>query len=87
MRSARHFVEWQGERYTVELLRSFSPVTMLSPVWVAFNHGEFIGTPPNKSSETTDEFEIRCVSWLWDLLGAPHVGTRMESKANRHRDR
>lgn len=74
MRSARHFVEWQGERYTVELLRSFSPVTMLSPVWAAFRRGEFIGTLPYRSDETARELETRCIAWLRDLLAAPHAG-------------
>ena len=38
-----HFVEWQGERYTIQQLKSESRVTSLSPVWAVFHRGEFIG--------------------------------------------
>jgi len=70
MRSGRHFVEWQGERYTAEPLKSLSPVTSLSPVWAVARRGEFIGTLPYRPQETTKEFEIRCIAWLCDLYGA-----------------
>jgi hypothetical protein len=69
LRFTRHFVEWYGERYTVELLRSFSPVTMLSPVWAVSRRGEFVGTLPYKADETTELLENRCLRWLQDLLG------------------
>ena len=32
-----HFVEWQGERYTIQQLKSASRVTTLSPVWAVFH--------------------------------------------------
>ena len=70
MRSGRHFVEWQGERYTIEPLQSPSRVTPLSPVWAVARRAEFIGTLPYRPEETTKEFEIRCVAWLCDLYGA-----------------
>jgi hypothetical protein len=71
VRFARHFVEWYGEGYTVELLRSFSPVTMLCPVWAVFRSSEFIGTLPYKADEPVEELEARCLSWLRDLIGTP----------------
>jgi hypothetical protein len=69
MRSDRHFVEWQGERYTIERLKSMSRVTSLSPVWAVSRRGEFIGTLPYRAEETTKEFEVRCTGWLQNLLG------------------
>jgi hypothetical protein len=72
MESVRHIVEWQGERYTIEPLKSLSRVTALSPNWAVFRRGEFIGTLPYRSDESPMEFERRCISWLRDLLrGSP----------------
>jgi hypothetical protein len=68
MRSDRHIVEWQGERYTVEPLESLSRVTSLSPVWAVFRRGEFIGTLPYRLNETPEELDVRCRVWLQDLL-------------------
>jgi hypothetical protein len=69
MQSGRQFVEWQGECYTAEPLKSMYRVTSLPPVWAVSHHGEFIGTLPCRSEETTKEFEIRCIAWLRDLYG------------------
>jgi hypothetical protein len=44
MVTERHIVEWHGERYTIEPLKSLSRVTALSPTWAVFRRGEFIGT-------------------------------------------
>ena len=76
MESVRHIVEWQGERYTIEPLKSLSRVTALSPIWAVFRRGEFIGTLPYRSDESRMEFERRCISWLRDLLRSapPAVG-------------
>jgi hypothetical protein len=68
---ARHLVEWHGERYTIEPLKSLSRVTKPSPVWAVFRRGEFIGTLPYRPDETARELESRCVAWLSDLLEAP----------------
>jgi hypothetical protein len=64
-----HFVEWQGERYTIQQLKSVSRVTSLSPVWAVFHRGEFIGTLAYQSNEASEALEGRCISWLRDLLG------------------
>lgn len=69
METVRHIVEWQGERYTIETLKSLSRVTVSSPTWAVFRRGEFIGTLPYRPKETPLEFESRCISWLRDLLG------------------
>jgi hypothetical protein len=74
MRLARHYVESHGERYTLELLKSLSPVTSSPPVWAVSRRGEFIGTLPCHPEETTKEFEIRCIAWLRDLH---HGSTRV----------
>ena len=85
MESVRHIVEWHGERFTIEPLKSLSRVTALSPTWAVFRRGEFIGTLPYRSNETPMEFESRCVSWLRDLLrDFPH-GVAPESGAQYHR--
>jgi hypothetical protein len=74
MRSARHLVEWHGERYTVEPLKSRSRVTSLSPIWAVARRGEFIGTLAYKPDETPEELKARCINWLQDLLGAARSG-------------
>ena len=68
MRLDRHCVEWHGERYRVEPLKSLSRVTVLSPVWAVFRRGEFIGTLPYRLDETPEELDVRCRIWLQDLL-------------------
>ena len=70
MRSARHIVEWHGEYYTVETLKSLPRVTSQSPIWAVSRRGDFIGTLAYLQDETTKEFEVRCLSWLQDLLEA-----------------
>jgi hypothetical protein len=77
MRRTRHFVEWDGVRYTAEPLETHTKVTSLPPVWAVSRGQEFIGTLPIRPDETTKEFEVRCIDWLRDLLGpaplAPHA--------------
>ena len=68
MRPTRHFVEWQGARFTAEPLKS-PRVTSLPPVWAVSRGGEFIGTLPCRSEEITKESEVRCTGWLRDLYG------------------
>jgi hypothetical protein len=70
MGSGRRSVEWQGERFNAQPLNSLSRVTSLPPLWAVSRRGEFIGTLPSRSEETTEEFEIRCLAWLRDLYGS-----------------
>jgi hypothetical protein len=74
MRSARHLVEWHGERYTVEPLKSRSRVTSLSPIWAVSRRGEFIGTLAYNPDESAEELKARCICWLRDLLGTARTG-------------
>ena len=60
-----------GEYYTIEPLKTLPRVTSLSPIWAVSRRGEFIGTLPYHQDETTKEFEVRCLSWVRDLLGTP----------------
>lgn len=69
----RRFVEWHGERYTAEPLKSMYRVTSLPPVWAVKRGVEFIGTLPCRSDETPEEFEVRCIAWLRDLYGVPRT--------------
>ena len=62
--SGRRFVEWQGERYNAQPLKSLTRVTPLPPLWAVSRGREFIGTMPSRSDETTEAFEIRCLAWL-----------------------
>ena len=69
MRSARHFVEWHGQLFTAEPLKTLTRFSSLPPVWAVSRGREFIGTLPVVSEETTREFEVRCARWIDDLLG------------------
>ncbi len=62
-------MEWHGERYTIEPLKSNCRVTYLPPVWAVSRRGEFIGTLPYRA-ETTKEFEIGALAGCeisWEL--------------------
>ena len=71
MRSSRHIVEWHGDRYVIEPLKSSRRVTSLPPVLAVLRRGEFIGTLAYRPEETTKELDARCVAWLRGLLGEP----------------
>ena len=71
MQLTRHYVEWYGVRYTADPLKTLTRVSSLPPVWAVSRGREFIGTLPIRQEETTKEFEVRCASWLRDLLGSP----------------
>jgi hypothetical protein len=68
MQSGRHIVEWHGEPFNAKLLKSSSRVQALSPVWAVHRRGEFIGTLPYRLDEPPEEFEVRCLNWLGELL-------------------
>ena len=65
----RRFVEWHGELYMAEPLKTLTRVTSLPPVWAVSHGREFIGTLPYYGEETTKEFEARCVRWIGELMG------------------
>lgn len=69
MRQARHFVEWHGQLFLAEPLRTLTRFTSLPPVWAVSRGLEFIGTLPVVEEETTKEFEVRCGRWIEELLG------------------
>jgi hypothetical protein len=48
MRRTSHLVEWHGERYTAEPLKTLTRVSSLPPVWALSRRGEFVGTLPEK---------------------------------------
>ena len=75
MQRTRYSVEWHGVRYTAEPLKTPTNVSSLPPVWAVSRGREFIGTLPMRPEETTKEFEVRCATWLEDLLG-PSKGRR-----------
>ena len=69
MRTNRHFVEWHGQLFTAEPLRTLTKFSSLPPLWAVSRGREFIGTLPVVEEETTKEFEVRCGRWIEDLLG------------------
>lgn len=69
MRSARHFVEWHGQLFTAEPLKTLTKFSSLPPLWAVSRGREFIGTLPVVAQETTKEFEVRCGQWIEELLG------------------
>jgi hypothetical protein len=69
MHSARHFVEWHGQLFTAEPLKTLTKFSSLPPVWAVSRGREFIGTLPVVNEETTKEFEVRCARWIEELLG------------------
>ena len=82
MRQSRHLVEWQGELYTAEPLKTLTRVSSLPPVWAVSRRGEFIGTLPDRPEETTKEFEVRCAKWLHEVYlnpCNPRQGCHLES--------
>ena len=69
MRTIRHFVEWHGQLFTAEPLKTLTKFSSLPPLWAVSRGREFIGTLPVVTEETTKEFEARCARWIDDLLG------------------
>ena len=65
----RRLVEWHGQLYAAEPLKTLTRITSLPPVWAVSRGREFIGTLPYLESETTKEFEARCAKWLTELMG------------------
>jgi hypothetical protein len=59
---------WQGKPYRFFRLRDAAEGGTTE--WAVARAGEFIGTMPCEEV-TTQEFEVRCVHWLSELLGAP----------------
>ena len=76
MRQARHFVEWHGQLFLAEPLRTLTRFSSLPPVWAVSRGREFIGTMPVVDEETTKEFEVRCSRWIEELLGGGALSQR-----------
>ena len=69
MLPARHFVEWHGQTFLAEPLKTLTKFSSLPPLWAVSRGREFIGTLPVVEEETTKEFEVRCGRWIDELLG------------------
>jgi hypothetical protein len=81
MRQARHFVEWHGQLFLAEPLRTLTRFSSLPPVWAVSRGREFIGTLPVVDEETTKEFEVRCGRWIEELIGgSPIAGSRPSAR-------
>jgi hypothetical protein len=61
-------VVWRGGQFRFERLKNGQDSAARSPLWAVSRHGEFIRTMPY-AEETTNEFDVRSIRWLADLLG------------------
>jgi len=67
MREGPRTVRWRNHEFWFESFKGRDAANDQRPVWAVWWHGEFIGTMPTRE-ETTNEFELRSISWLADLL-------------------
>ena len=72
MRHHMRSLTWQGEAFRFERLQAAEDSDC--PQWAVSRRGEFIGTMPCGTEVTTKEFDLRCLGWLRELLGAPRRG-------------
>jgi hypothetical protein len=68
MREGPRTVRWRDHEFRFETFKGRDAWTDQSPMWAVSWHGEFIGTMPRASEETTKEFELRCIRWLAELI-------------------
>jgi hypothetical protein len=71
MRYHTRSLTWQGEAFRFERLQARVKPSD-SPQWAVSRRGEFIGTMPCEPEVTTEEFDVRCLGWLRELLGPRH---------------
>lgn len=66
-------IGWRGQQFRFERLEGRGRPAGHTAEWAVWRRGEFIGTMPSVTEETTKEFDLRCTRWLRELLapGAP----------------
>jgi hypothetical protein len=74
MRAGPRTVRWRNQEFHFETFEGRDTRGRHAPTWAVWWRGEFIGTMPTQSAETTKEFELRSIRWLADLL--PSTGAR-----------
>ena len=73
MRYRTRSVTWQGKAFRFDCLPA--PAVADSREWAVSCGLEFIGTMTCRGEVTTGEFDVRCASWLKDLLGRGDRGS------------
>jgi len=68
MRDGPRTIRWRDHDFRFETFTGRDDWSGTSPIWAVSWHGEFIGTMPSSPKETTQEFELRCIRWLIDLI-------------------
>jgi hypothetical protein len=73
MRHKTRSIAWHGQEFHFERLEWGARAERQTAEWAVWRRGEFIGTMPFVTEETTKEFDLRCARWLGELLapGAP----------------
>ena len=70
MRYRGRSITWQGQAFHFQCMQPTEAGS--DPVlWAVSRGGEFIGTMPCSPQVTTNEFDVRGLSWLGELLGPP----------------
>lgn len=67
MRHHQRSIVWQGEAFQFHRLQA--EPSNDAPLWAVYRRGEFIGTMLCSGEVTTEDFDVRGLRWLGDLLG------------------
>jgi hypothetical protein len=67
-------IAWRGQEFHFERLDTVAHSASQTAEWAVWRKGEFIGTMPSVSEETTKDFDLRCARWLGELL-TPRTAT------------
>jgi hypothetical protein len=77
MRHIRRTVSYSDQPFRFERL---GPADQhLQTTWAASRGGEFIGTMNCPGDISTNEFDVRCQTWLCQLLGAAKATNRAQN--------
>ena len=68
MRHKTRSIAWHGQEFHFERLETGARSASQTAEWAVWRKGEFIGTMPSWSEESTKDFDLRCERWLGELL-------------------
>jgi hypothetical protein len=68
MREGPRTIRWREQEFHFETFKGRDPAAERRAAWAVWWRGEFIGTMPVLTEESTKEFELRSIRWLADLL-------------------
>jgi hypothetical protein len=78
MRSNHRSITWHGQAYQFQTLPKQAPTGEI-PLWAVSRRGEFIGIM-SCGEMTTEDFDIRSLHWLDQLLGSSGPPQRPTSR-------